>query len=107
MSTIATSGQWRSSPRQASGRGRSSGAAASMVSFAGRAPLCHLCGGGRALFFTRRQKPPYLFIVIPPFRARRRLPATIAQLGEWRREFKRQMEVLIVVEQSPDGTLEI
>src|SRR4051812_13282668 len=51
--------------------------------------------------------PPYLSIVVPAYREERRLPPAITELGSFGREFKRGMEVLIVVERSPDGTLEI
>jgi dolichyl-phosphate beta-glucosyltransferase len=50
---------------------------------------------------------PYLSIVVPAYQEARRLPPTIAALGEFFREFTRAYEVLIVVERSTDGTLEI
>lgn len=50
---------------------------------------------------------PYLSIVVPAFQEARRLPPTIAALAEFFRDFTRAYEVLIVVEQSADGTLEI
>lgn len=50
---------------------------------------------------------PYLSIVVPAFHEARRLPPTIAALAEFFRDFTRSFEVLIVVERSTDGTLEI
>lgn len=50
---------------------------------------------------------PYLSIVVPAYNEARRLPPTLAALGEFFRSFTRSYEVLIVVEQSTDGTLEI
>ena len=49
---------------------------------------------------------PYLSIVIPAWREARRLPAALRALGEYDWQ-GRGVEVLIVVEQSPDGTLEL
>ncbi len=50
---------------------------------------------------------PYLSLVIPAYNEAKRLPPTMARLEEFARDFKRSMEVLIVVEKSTDGTLEI
>src|ERR1700735_3377446 len=50
---------------------------------------------------------PYLSLVIPAYNEARRLPPTMGWLGEFARGFARGMEILIVVEQSSDGTLEI
>jgi dolichyl-phosphate beta-glucosyltransferase len=50
---------------------------------------------------------PYLSIVVPAYNEARRLPPTMAALAEFFRDFTRAYEVLIVVEQSTDGTLEI
>jgi dolichyl-phosphate beta-glucosyltransferase len=50
---------------------------------------------------------PYLSLVIPAYNEAKRLPPTMARLEEFARDFKRSMEVLIVVEKSSDGTLEI
>src|SRR5476649_1546002 len=50
---------------------------------------------------------PYLSIVVPAYNEARRLPPTLAALVEFFRGFTRTYEVLIVVEQSTDGTLEI
>ncbi len=50
---------------------------------------------------------PYLSIVVPAYNEARRLPPTMQALGEFFRNFTRSYEVLVVVEQSPDGTLEI
>lgn len=50
---------------------------------------------------------PYLSIVVPAYNEVRRLPPTIAALGEFFRGFTRTYEILIVVEQSTDGTLEL
>jgi glycosyltransferase involved in cell wall biosynthesis len=53
------------------------------------------------------QDSPYLSIVVPAYNEARRLPPTLAALGEFFRKFTRSYEVLVVVEQSTDGTLEI
>lgn len=50
---------------------------------------------------------PYLSIVVPTYNEARRLPQTLDTLRDFFREFTRTYEVLIVVEQSGDGTLEI
>jgi dolichyl-phosphate beta-glucosyltransferase len=50
---------------------------------------------------------PYLSIVVPAYNEARRLPPTIAALGNFVRDFTRTSEVLIVVEESTDGTLEL
>lgn len=50
---------------------------------------------------------PYLSIVVPAYNEARRLPPTLTALVEFLRGFTRTYEVLIVVEQSTDGTLEI
>jgi len=50
---------------------------------------------------------PYLSIVVPAYNEARRLPPTMAVLAEFFRDFTRGYEVLIVVERSTDGTLEI
>ena len=50
---------------------------------------------------------PYLSIVVPAYNEARRLPQTLDSLREFGREFTRTLEVLIVVEHSRDGTLEI
>src|SRR5258708_2231384 len=50
---------------------------------------------------------PYLSIVVPAYNEARRLPPTLAALVEFFRNFTGTYEVLIVVEQSTDGTLEI
>jgi dolichyl-phosphate beta-glucosyltransferase len=50
---------------------------------------------------------PYLSIVVPAYNEARRLPPTLTALVEFFRGFTRGYEVLIVVEQSTDGTLEI
>src|SRR3954452_5733764 len=50
---------------------------------------------------------PYLSIVIPAYREAVRLPPTMVEIGRFAMEFKRGLEVLIVVEESPDGTLGI
>jgi len=50
---------------------------------------------------------PYLSIVVPAYNEARRLPPTLTALVEFFRSFTRTYEVLIVVEQSTDGTLEI
>jgi len=50
---------------------------------------------------------PYFSIVVPAYNEARRLPPTMAALAEFFRSFTRGYEVLIVVEGSTDGTLEI
>src|SRR6478672_5001398 len=50
---------------------------------------------------------PYLSIVVPAYNEARRLPPSLATMGEFFGGFTRTVEVLIVVEQSSDGTLEI
>ncbi len=52
-------------------------------------------------------EPPYLSIVVPAYDEARRLPETLDSLRGFLREFTRACEVLIVVERSRDGTLEI
>lgn len=51
--------------------------------------------------------PPAVSIVIPAYNEARRLPPTMARLREWGREFTGTVEVLIIIERSRDGTLEI
>ena len=51
--------------------------------------------------------PPYLSIVVPAYNEARRLPQTLDALKGFFREFTRTYEVLIVVEQGIDDTLEI
>lgn len=50
---------------------------------------------------------PYLSIVIPAYNEAHRLPPTIETLGQFCREAPWTVEVLIVVEQSTDETLQI
>lgn len=50
---------------------------------------------------------PYLSIVIPAYNEALRLPPTLEQLGQFCSEAPWAVEVLIVVEQSTDGTLQI
>jgi dolichyl-phosphate beta-glucosyltransferase len=50
---------------------------------------------------------PYLSIVIPAYREAQRLPETMQALSGYGRAGEGVIEVLIVVERSPDGTLEI
>jgi dolichyl-phosphate beta-glucosyltransferase len=50
---------------------------------------------------------PYLSIVVPAYNEALRLPPTLAKMREFFREFTRSYEVLIVVEESRDGTFEI
>ncbi|HEY2343728.1 MAG TPA: dolichyl-phosphate beta-glucosyltransferase [Chthoniobacteraceae bacterium] len=50
---------------------------------------------------------PYLSLVLPAYNEAKRLPPTIGRLAEFVRGFTRDMEVLIVVEKSADGTLDI
>lgn len=45
--------------------------------------------------------------MIPAYNEARRLPAAIAKLGEFVRDFQRPVEILIMVERSTDGTLEL
>ncbi len=48
---------------------------------------------------------PYLSIVVPAYNEARRLPPTLAKMGDFLRDFTRSYEVLIVVELSRAGTL--
>ncbi len=50
---------------------------------------------------------PYLSIVVPAYNEARRLPPTLAKLADFLRDFGRPYEVLVIVEASADGTLEI
>jgi len=50
---------------------------------------------------------PYLSLVIPSFNEARRLPASLEKLGEFCSAFTFPFEVLVVVEKSNDGTLEL
>ena len=50
---------------------------------------------------------PYLSVVVPAYNEARRLPPTVAALAEFFGSFTRSYEVLLVVERSPDGTLDI
>ena len=52
-------------------------------------------------------EPPYLSIVVPAYKEARRLPQTLDKLKGFLRGFTRTFEVLIVVERSADGTLEL
>jgi len=53
------------------------------------------------------QPAPYLSIVIPAFNEVRRLPASLEKMAEFCELFTFPFEVLIVVEKSSDGTLEL
>ncbi len=50
---------------------------------------------------------PYLSIVVPAYNEALRLPPTLEKLAEFGRDFGRSHEVLIIVERSTDGTLDI
>lgn len=50
---------------------------------------------------------PYLSIVVPAYNEARRLPRTLDKLAEFLGGLGRPYEVLIIVERSADGTLEI
>lgn len=50
---------------------------------------------------------PYLSIVVPAYNEARRLPPTLEKMAEFFRDFGRSYEVLVIVERSADGTLEI
>ena len=50
---------------------------------------------------------PYLSIVVPAYNEALRLPPTLEKMAEFCRDFGRSYEVLIIVERSTDGTLEI
>jgi len=50
---------------------------------------------------------PYLSIVVPAYNEAGRLPPTLSTMEEFFRGFTHSYEVLIVVEKSGDGTLEI
>jgi dolichyl-phosphate beta-glucosyltransferase len=52
-------------------------------------------------------EPPFLSIVVPAYNEAQRLPPTLAKMGEFFREFTRTFEILIVVEESTDSTLDI
>ena len=52
-------------------------------------------------------KIPYLSIVVPAYNEAVRLPPTLEKLAEFCRDFGRPYEVLIIVERSTDGTLDI
>ena len=56
---------------------------------------------------AKMSETPYLSIVVPAYREAARLPPTLAKMEAFFRDFTRTFEVLIVVEQSDDGTLEI
>ena len=51
--------------------------------------------------------PPFLSIVVPAYNEAQRLPPTLAKMGEFFRDFTQTFEVLIIVEESTDGTLDI
>src|SRR5688572_26372958 len=50
---------------------------------------------------------PYLSIVLPAYNEAERLPPTLEKMFNFFADFKQALEVLIVVERSTDGTLEI
>jgi len=50
---------------------------------------------------------PFLSIVVPAYNEAQRLPPTLAKMGEFFRDFTQTFEVLIIVEESTDGTLDI
>ncbi len=50
---------------------------------------------------------PFLSLVIPAYNEASRLPRAMMALGKFAREYGRTLEVIIVVEPSSDGTLEI
>lgn len=50
---------------------------------------------------------PYLSIVVPAYNEARRLPPALEKLAAFCRDLGRSYEVLIIVERSTDGTLEI
>ena len=50
---------------------------------------------------------PYLSIVVPAYNEAQRLPPTLEKLAEFCRDFGRSYEVLVIVERSTDGTLDI
>jgi dolichyl-phosphate beta-glucosyltransferase len=50
---------------------------------------------------------PYLSIVIPAYNEAHRLPPTVERLGQFCREAPWPVEIVIVVEESTDGTLQI
>lgn len=52
-------------------------------------------------------EPPFLSIVVPAYNEARRLPQTLELMTGFLREFTRTVEVLLVIEQSTDDTLEI
>jgi dolichyl-phosphate beta-glucosyltransferase len=50
---------------------------------------------------------PYVSLVLPAFNEAQRLPGTLAQLTSFAETVPWDLEILVVVEQSADGTLEI
>ena len=50
---------------------------------------------------------PYLSIVVPAYNEALRLPPTMEKLAAFGRDFGRAYEVLVIVERSTDGTLDI
>ena len=50
---------------------------------------------------------PYLSIVVPAYNEARRLPRTLEKMAEFLGELGRPYEVLVIVERSADGTLDI
>lgn len=50
---------------------------------------------------------PYLSIVVPAYNEARRLPPTLESMAAFLRDLGRPYEVLIIVERSTDGTLDI
>ncbi len=50
---------------------------------------------------------PYLSLIVPAYNEARRLPPAMMEMAEWCKRFALPCEVLIVVERSSDGTLEI
>ena len=50
---------------------------------------------------------PYLSIVVPAYNEARRLPPALEKLAAFCRDLGRSYEVLVIVERSTDGTLEI
>ena len=50
---------------------------------------------------------PYISIILPAYNEAKRLPATLERLREFLGDLGRSFEVLIIVERSTDGTLEI
>ncbi|MFE8700908.1 glycosyltransferase [Cytobacillus sp. FJAT-54145] len=50
---------------------------------------------------------PFLSLIIPCYREAERLPSTIKSLLSWKETFPHSLEVILVIEPSPDETLDV